>query len=431
MPKKTIALVTAPNMRYVNTGMTTVELAAKSLFAEAAPDSDISFYSIVPPNPSSTEKWMMMDLGEPHPSAIGIENVFKHKPIYGNIDQLFASDLIVYWGDFLQARHFLDNECVTRVSKIHHLTEDESRRLVYKSLLQHDISPANHNKSIIFGSSLLYNRACDYHSADYAHAAQDLFRSCEAALMRDPLSAARVNHLTGDFSRTHLGIDPAFLLKTDHLNCIPKTDWSSSLSATPTIALFFGTRTKAPEFLLAFCNELAEKLNAKLEWLPWFPLHEKLRHAPRKSFFKRSPSHNGLSLKAIENLMDRGDNYTQGDLLSALPKYKVVVTDTYHLCINAWRSGTPAICFGDESGNSSQVLQDFKKRVLYEMFNAQNFYFNASELNSSEGMKKLARRASALINDEEEKYSIIETIENQSGAIEIILKSHISTILNR
>jgi hypothetical protein len=45
MQTKTIAVITAPNMRFVNTGMTTVELAARSFLSRAFPATSISFFS--------------------------------------------------------------------------------------------------------------------------------------------------------------------------------------------------------------------------------------------------------------------------------------------------------------------------------------------------------------------------------------------------
>lgn len=33
-----------------------------------------------------------------------------------------------------------------------------------------------------------------------------------------------------------------------------------------------------------------------------------------------------------------------GDLLAALSQYRFIITDTYHLCVNAWRVGTPTVC---------------------------------------------------------------------------------------
>ncbi|HRQ59508.1 MAG TPA: polysaccharide pyruvyl transferase family protein [Azoarcus taiwanensis] len=429
MQKRAIAVITAPNMRFVNTGMTTVELAAKSFLARAFPDAEINFFSIVPPNPHSTKRWMMMDLGSPHTSAQGIEDLFNHIPIFSNTANLLEHDLILYWGDFLQARHYIEDECVNRASEIHGLSRDESMEFCYHALLQTNTNPAIGRKTIVFGSSLLYNKASDYITGRYSNAISDFLVRAKSAMFRDPVSAIRANHITKSFRTSYLGIDPAFLLNETDISTLPTSRWQEGLKADSSIGLFFGTRTSAPKNLVPFCRDLADKLEAQLEWLPWFPLHEKLREDTSSSLSNMFRKFNGMRLRDIEALLPRGDAYTQGDLLSALPKYKLVITDTYHLCINAWRAGTPAICIGAEMNNSSQVIKDFKKRILYEMFDAQEFYFDVSDLENAPVSTKTAGRIAALATNQELIAKVIERIKEQTLAISEILLDNAEQVL--
>lgn len=427
--KSNIAVVAAPNMRFVNTGMTTVELAAKQFLEKVAPGANLSFFSIVPPNPSSQKRWMMMDLGTPHSSAHGVENLFNHKPIYPNIDDLFDHDLIIYWGDFLHAKHYIEDECVSRTSEIYGMNKMDSQDFCYRALLQEGGGTSLHNKTVLFGSSLLYNKASDYKEARYALALGELLTNSQAALFRDPISSVRANHLTKNYALSHLGIDPAFLNDTDAIARLPSSKWSTDLLDDSAVGLFFGTRTSAPSNLISFCSEIAGKLNANLEWLPWFPLHEKMRQESTGSLSSRFKRFNGLRLRDIEALLPRGDSYSQGDLLTALPKYKLIITDTYHLCINAWRAGTPAICVGAEMNNPSQVIKDFKKRVLYEMFDAQEFYFDVSAIEQETARQRTIARMSSIAVDTDLIARISERIQEQTHAVETILRDKIEKVL--
>ncbi|MBI5752374.1 MAG: polysaccharide pyruvyl transferase family protein [Hydrogenophilales bacterium] len=429
MTTKSIAVITAPNMRYVNTGMTTVELAAKCFIEEAIPNADIKFFSVIPPNPPGPAKWMMMDLGYVHSSAHGIEEIFKHEPIFGNLDEIFSKDLVIYWGDFLQAKHYVESEGAGRLSALYGLDKEKALEFAYRALIQSQEPDEIKEKSIIFGSSLLYNCVGDYVRGNYSDDITRLVQKSRLTLMRDPISAARINHLTKDFSRSHLGIDPAFFLKEKDLHHLPVSEWSRNLKSKSAIGLFFGTRTEPPKRLIQFCQTVAEHFNVQLEWIPWFPFHEKLRTDTKQSFF----SHLGLDknnlLHQIEDLLPRGDVYTQGDLLSGLKKYAFVITDTYHLCINAWNARTPAICFGSENGSANNVIKDFKKKILYEMFDAKDFYFDVASLITKAGQLQTEKRVCKLLNDTTQSQAVCERISAQAGSVGEQLKRHITETL--
>lgn len=423
-----IAVITAPNMRFVNTGMTTVELAAKAAFRRLAPDAALTFYSIVPPNPEGDRRWMMMDLGQVHRSAREIEAHFRHRPLFEHGAQAFASDLIVYWGDFLQARHYVEDEAAGRLRALYGLSAEQARSFAYHALLQSDAAPETRHKTVVFGSSLLYNRVADYVAGEYGQALRRLLRTSKLSAFRDPLSAQRAAHLSGDYATNHLGIDPAFLLEPGDLHELPAGDWAAALQPRSSIGLFFGARTALPDWLFPLCEALASNLGSRLEWLPWFPYHEILRERPRprRSLFSRRK---GVDLlDRIERLLPRGDDYSQGDLLRALRKYRVVITDTYHLCINAWRAGTPAVCFGSAADPGNQVIRDFKKRVLYEMYDAGDYYLDVSALSTRSASEATARRLSGLLQDDSQAALVRARISAHTQAVRQRLQSAVGEL---
>ena len=429
MGTKNIAIVVAPNMRFVNTGMTTVELAAKCFFENIDKNVEITFYSLIPPNPKDSKKWMMMDLGYVHHSAKGIGELFNHKPIFGNIDNLFSNDMIIYWGDFLQAKHYIESEGAGRLSQLYKIEKDKSLAFAYHALLQSEESDRVKVKSIIFGSSLLYNCVGDYINGRYSKHLVKLLGKSRLVLMRDPISAVRISNLTQDYSKSHLGIDPAFLLKENDFKQLPVSNWSNNLKSKSAMGLFFGTRTEPPKRLFEFCRNLGKHFNVELEWVPWFPFHEKLRQENKRTSRLSFRFNKNNLLDQIENCLPRGDQYTQGDLLSVLKKYSFVVTDTYHLCINSWIAGTPAICFGSERKPANKVIKDFKKRILYEMFDAKEFYFDVDSLETKKGQLETEKRIINLLSNPDQSLSVKTRMVGQASSVRRKLIEAINEIL--
>jgi hypothetical protein len=102
------------------------------------------------------------------------------------------------------------------------------------------------------------------------------------------------------------------------------------------------------------------------------------------------PNHLGETRAAFPALRvdEREDPPLVGDVLARLGRYAFVVTDTYHVCLNAWRAGVPAICIGDALPNPQGydvstgwygAWRD-KRHVFYAMHDAMEFYLFAEEL---------------------------------------------------
>lgn len=131
-------------------------------------------------------------------------------------------------------------------------------------------------------------------------------------------------------------------------------------------------------------------------------------------------------LSQIEDLLPRGDFYTQGDLLNGLRKYAFVITDTYHLCINSWIAGTPVFCFGSESKSGNKVIKNFKKRVLYEMFDAKDYYFDTDTLATKNGQSITEKNIFKLLSDVKQSQAVIDRIASQTSSIRGQLESKIT-----
>ncbi|MFC3202857.1 polysaccharide pyruvyl transferase family protein [Alteromonas oceani] len=85
-------------------------------------------------------------------------------------------------------------------------------------------------------------------------------------------------------------------------------------------------------------------------------------------------------LKGVEtshwlNLNKRNADNEFNSNLSLILNSQFVITDTYHVCVNALRMGVPTICLSQDSHSQKGTLGDFKKRQLFEMFNARSYYY--------------------------------------------------------
>ena len=214
-------------------------------------------------------------------------------------------------------------------------------------------------RTLSYGSTILFNSQSDYADSGYGPAFLRFIGGCRAVWMREPLSAAKVGHVRQNAAEIHLDTDAAFLLGSDALP-LPTSDWSEEIDDSR-VGVFIGSRTKIPRGFVGFCRDLAGRFGARPEWFPWFK--------PRGRVDRQRITRQRLSWR------DRP--YTTGDLLAAVARYRFVITDTYHVCVNAWRLGTPAVCLGSEDAAVAarkSTLSDLKKQVLYSMYDASDFY---------------------------------------------------------
>lgn len=77
----------------------------------------------------------------------------------------------------------------------------------------------------------------------------------------------------------------------------------------------------------------------------------------------------------------------------AMTQASFVLTDTYHVCVNALTLGVPVYCLGRAAAGQTGTLGDFKKKVLFDMMGAQAFYFeHGAETPEADFFADVARR---------------------------------------
>ncbi|MFF8398387.1 hypothetical protein [Streptomyces sp. NPDC016172] len=348
-----VAVITAPNIGYRNTGMLTVDLAFESLRRRMDTDVDATWYTLHTP-----ETVPLRDC------ARGTELPFRFLPLAEHLDTLRDHDAVVFWGDFLHTRHYLAQDATNRLLDFGFAADrDDARAQLNRALLFADQPDELLARTLSYGGTILHNTQSDYEDKEYGPLFSRLVTRSHRMWVRDPLSAAKIAHLRGDRTTDHFGADAALLSRPGDLDHLPTTQWSWSVPDGGAIGVFLGARTPIPDWLPAFCQGLSDRLGAPLEWLPWFD-----RDVPGP----------------VSHIAARPGDHTVGDLVGVLPRYRLVITDTYHLAVNSWGAGTPAVCVGapeptPKTHDDYLTLSDVKKHVFHMAYDATDFYLTTQE----------------------------------------------------
>jgi hypothetical protein len=360
-----------------NTGMVTVDLSGVNLLKRHFPNAEIVLFG-----------WGVMG---PYAYREG-EVPFDYRDILTHSHNYLNADLRVIWGDFLQsAVHWLPDPSTW--DQPVDLDPNNISRITFLKDAHDEIL----RRTIVFGSTIITNQAKDQLEPIYSNAFKDFITRAGGILFRDALSAAKVAPYRG--GEQTLGMDCAFLLQNEDLLQLKGFKPAEQRSG---VGVFFG-RSPGPLKLLSFSRMVARALGEECSWLPWFWSRRRLRFLGRLF---------GYQLKNAHPL--------PGELLSQLSGYRFIVTDTYHLCINAWRMGIPAICIGMGADALGGTLADKKKEILYEMYNARAFYVFGENLATYRGRKVQAAAAAKTLSDDRLISAVFDN-----------LQVHISSASNR
>ncbi|CAK7287764.1 polysaccharide pyruvyl transferase family protein [Streptomyces misionensis] len=365
-----VAVITAPNIGYRNTGMLTVDLAFETMRRRMGGGIEADWYTLHAPETVALR-----------PGARGTAFPFRFRSLIDEVDGLREHDAVVFWGDFLHARHYLAQDATNRLLDFGFAADRAAARaLLNRTLLLADQPDELLSRTVSYGGTILHNTQSDYDDKEYGPLFTRLMTRSRRVWVRDPLSAAKLAQLRGDRATDHFGSDAALLNRPGDLGHLPVTPWSRDLPEGGAIGVFLGARTKIPDWLPGFCQGLAERFDAPLEWVPWFD-----RDVPPQA----------------EHIARRPGDPTVGDLIGVLPRYRLVITDTYHLAVNAWGAGTPVVCVGapepvPTTDDDYLTLSDVKKHVFHMAYDAADFYLTTVP-DSPEGHERRADRIVRLV----------------------------------
>ncbi len=281
--------------------------------------------------------------------------------------------------------HGLDKPANAELKKKHEGRLSNRKKLIFLN----EMTTEALKRVIVFGSTIITNEAADVKSVAYTKEFDYFFRNIGNVYFRDALSAAKISPMRG--SEATLACDCAFLLENSDFNKLPGFKLADKRQD---VGVFFG-RSSSKLSMMIFSKLLGCYSGQKCVWLPWFISTPKMTKVA-KLFGYNVPK----------------DHLSPSELLSALSGYKFVVTDTYHMCINAWRMGVPAICIGQGDATASNSIADKKKEILYEMYGARPFYIFLGSLTSVFKQLRTAKAVAKVVEDEVLINAVIDNIQS-------------------
>lgn len=417
MTKKTSVSVIAARMTTFNPGMATVDLAFDAFVRRNGLADRIEI-----------NRYCIFDLPSFPPFADGTE--LSYKPMLGHLEEIYNSDAIVYWGDFHHAWNYQQQDLKGHWKLSKHKSEPLTDKIIYDHLLLHSAPESVFPKTISYGTTMMGDNAIDLDiSQEYKDALRYFLSSIRNIWMRDVYSAMRVSHLLNDYSNSHLATDCALLFDRSDAERISRLDANRGISGDY-IATFFGRSSgKLKPRLISFAVEVAERVNRKIIWLPW--LHSLPKDTYRSLNYSRLigsgiGSKNLTSLTELSALQPR--NYS--DLIRHLLGSALVITDTYHLSLIAWRMGIPAICVGFGARASQHTLGDKKKETFFSSYNAQPFYvFTENIMNKTTRLQAVDYLEHIILSGTQLASSIHNNICNHSKRAEQALLTSLVNII--
>ena len=324
-----IAVICAYAQAY-NTGMLSVDLSALSVMRRTfGKGVKVDFFTV-----------------EDDHDAGRVGSIHLKYSKLSNVSQLSGYDRILLWGDFLANGFYHRRDLMSRFKSREGDGFKPSLRKAVNLLLMRDLPDSMLKRTICFGGSLFGNALEDELDNTYIESIRRLYSGSRLVLTRDPMSAFYAQRYSGWCLNDPLGVDAAWLLQ-------PFDDiaWNESREKSQNslrIGLSFGRGLTKNDDSLGVLNRFSETLLKNLpgcvEDIGWLKAN---RSNPLAGLLKK---------------------------LGTVGEMDLIITDTYHCAINAWREGTPALCIGRGADMTYGTLSEKKKELVYTSVNARDYY---------------------------------------------------------
>lgn len=341
----------------VNPGMYSVDLAFDALMRRYDIDVHVNYYLFedIPP-------FLVDDTDLP----------FKYKCFRNKLGEILDSDALVFWGDFNQSyQYHRTSGFALMQSKGIVDNENEAFDMFQRHYMLEGAADNVLRKTALFGISVLPNDTVDERGRRHRSNFKRLIQSSKCAMARDVFSALKISHVSGDYMDDHLGVDCALLLQNADLTSLPTSSHLDSSSADNRVGVFFGRSTDYRP-LVQFTIEFCRATGLQPDWIPWL----KGNVGEMSTLLGVTVNDGAAELEALCSQMTKSEKeqLRLGDVYSAVAKCKLIITDTYHLTLNAWRMGTPVICIGRGTSPNTRAVHDKKKEFFHSMYEALAFY---------------------------------------------------------
>lgn len=272
-----------------------------------------------------------------------------YRNLRGRLDEFLDADAIVYWGDFLHMAEYVEMnaDILHRHLRAFDRLED-ARDYAERHLLLKGQADDVLRRVMSYGTTLGFNTTQDY-AAAYGPLLRSFLGRAHRAWGRDTYSAHIAQLERPDSDESTKGTDAALLL-----------GGRDRRRRDDTLGVFIGRSQLAPADVARLGRALTERLDLAPTWIEWgtepafWPMNNRkrlrvawpgLEHGARvPTLQERLATYRGVLRGARAPESGR---QPAGELVEELARHRLVLTDTYHLAVNAWRVGTPAVCLVD------------------------------------------------------------------------------------
>ncbi|WP_018866630.1 MULTISPECIES: polysaccharide pyruvyl transferase family protein [unclassified Thioalkalivibrio] len=324
---KDIAVITAHNP--LNAGMLSVDLAAEDFLRKHGATFDIFKSHNASPHSNS--------------SFAGQPTTPLHDP-----NQLRDYSTILYWGDFLNSPLYGIHDFTQLDIRHGHSRTNQEALEKWKRLFLLKNYHRSHQRVISAGNNFQGLSACRQllSPQDWEEIVRLYSSSFDAIFPRDPASTESLRTLLPENGRPTIqtGLDTAFLLNPAPLLKTRPPDLKRKH-----YRFFFGRSGLKGITMLRLALSVS-KLQSSERLSGWFDI---------------DPARPG--------------RVQLGGLLDNIRHSSFIVTDTYHLCVNAMNLGVPVVGIGVNAADQDGTLGDYKKEALFKMLGKEKQYVSVSE----------------------------------------------------
>lgn len=332
-----------------------------------------------------------------------------------------SQGVTLYWGDFLHMRQYHETVAQRLVRDGACGDLASAARRVRQVFLQAEEDPDTLARSLTFGGTLLFNTLVDEADPAYQTTLERFLKSCRGAWFRDVYSAFKACLIRGALAPGCLGVDCANLVDADRaypLEGRPAQD--------DRVGIFLGRSHTNIDEMAGFGSELAAALGCRVSWMSWGDRHA---FPALSSIFEHG------AVRALGSFTEEPAQSSTNSI-AELFRYRAIVTDTYHVCVNAWNLGVPAVCLvatGLSQGRSVNSGDCFaprdKRQVFMGMYDALDFLVTGEELPDCETRKRRIAHLVDLIAGGEAAASVKGRIRRHATLAEASFMQSLSGLL--
>ncbi|UTW05543.1 polysaccharide pyruvyl transferase family protein (plasmid) [Amphritea atlantica] len=271
-----------------------------------------------------------------------------YNSIADSYEDIISSDVILFWGDFIYSYDFWISALIPRMIS-HGIAKDfeSAIEFLYKYIMLEGADDSVYSKVIIYGTTIVADDSVSLCCGRYFRSMCKLIEKARLVCFRDALSYARF---------TFLG-SPALKLAPD-CAMLNSNKYPLGVGGNDRVGVYIGRSEKIEQLKFVFlARSIKKKIKKNVEWIQWFP---------RKTRDKR--------LSFLISGSVSGERLKSSEVVKSLYQYDFIITDVYHLAVNAWARGIPVILIGYGARHEKMTLGSKKKEILFSSFFLQDYY---------------------------------------------------------